>query len=69
LETFEESEKVVLSQVQLLDCYQIERRQGESWTEKHSHSRRWRICLITTTVVLKRQSQHFILTTSHSPDL
>jgi len=30
LETFEESKKVVPWQVQQLDCYQNERRQGES---------------------------------------
>jgi len=55
--------------VQPLDCYQNERRQGESRTENHSHSRCRRIRYTTTTVLLKWQSQHFILTTSPSLDL
>ena len=40
LETFEESKIVIPLQVQALDCYQNERRQDESQTENHSHSRR-----------------------------
>jgi len=64
LETFEESKKVVPGQVQPLDCYQNESRQGESRTENHSHSRRRRIRCTSTTLLLKWQSQHFILTTS-----
>jgi len=55
--------------MQPLDYYQNERRQGESRTENHSHSRRRRIRCTTTTVLLKWQSQHFILTTSLSPHL
>jgi len=37
--------------------------------KNHSHSRRRRIRYTSTTVLLKWQSQHFILTTSLSPDL
>jgi len=39
--------------VQPLDCYQNERRQGESLTKNHSHSRRRRICFTTTMLLLK----------------
>jgi len=69
LETFVESKKVVPWQVQPSDCYQNERRQCECRTKSHSRSRRRRIRYSITTVLLKWQSQHFILTTSLSPDL
>jgi len=51
--------------VQPLDCYQNERRQGESRTENHSYSRRRHIRYTATTVLLKRQSQHFNLFSPH----
>jgi len=60
---------VVPGQVQPLDCYQNERRQGESRTENHSYSRRRRIRYGSTTMLLKWLSQHFILTRSLSPYL
>jgi len=55
--------------VEPLDSYQNERRQGESRTENHSHSKRRRIRYTTTTMLLKWQRQHFILTRSLSPYL
>jgi len=55
--------------VQALDCCQNERHRGESRTENHSHSRRRRILCTKTTMLLKWQSQHFILTRSLLPYL